>query len=449
MPRRIQVTKGLNLPIAGTPAPEVGEIAEIRRVALIGDDYIGMKPTMLVTEGDQVKLGQPLFEDKRNPGVIYTSPGAGTVAEVNRGAKRKFESIVIDLEGEEEETFPSFPDERLSSVERSKIQEVLVQSGLWTALRTRPYGKVPAVGSVPRSIFVTALDTNPLAADPTPLIKQQEMEFVAGLEALSTLTEGKVYLCEKPEANLPGEHLDFVENTEFAGPHPAGLPGTHIHFLDPAGPERIVWYIGYQDVIAIGTLLKTGRLDPTRIVSLAGPPMNNPRLVKARVGASVDDLLRAEGFGEDIRVISGSVFAGRHAKEIQGYLGRYHVQVSVLHEAGERELFGWMSPGFTKFSVKRVFASMLGPKQFEFTTSANGSHRAIVPSEAYEQVMPLDIEPTALVKALVVGDMENARDLGALELEEEDIALCTFVDTGKHDFGTILRLNLNRIEAEG
>ncbi|MEX0791934.1 MAG: NADH:ubiquinone reductase (Na(+)-transporting) subunit A, partial [Pirellulaceae bacterium] len=218
MPRRIQVTKGLNLPIAGTPAPEVGEIAEIRRVALIGDDYIGMKPTMLVTEGDQVKLGQPLFEDKRNPGVIYTSPGAGTVAEVNRGAKRKFESIVIDLEGEEEETFPSFPDERLSSVERSKIQEVLVQSGLWTALRTRPYGKVPAVGSVPRSIFVTALDTNPLAADPTPLIKQQEMEFVAGLEALSTLTEGKVYLCEKPEANLPGEHLDveaFEPDTEI------------------------------------------------------------------------------------------------------------------------------------------------------------------------------------------------------------------------------------------
>ena len=449
MPRRITIKKGLDLPISGKPKQSVEEIADVRQVALLARDYVGMKPTMLVSEGDTVAVGQALFEDKKNPGVLFTSPAAGKVVEVNRGAKRKFLSVVVEVDGDAQASFTAYAEDRLATLERAKVEENLSRSGLWTAFRTRPYGKVPILGTSPRSIFVTAMDTSPLAVDPTPIIKANELEFLAGLEVLSTLTEGKVHVCQAPDANLPGDKLEFVNAVEFAGKHPAGLPGTHIHFLDPAGPGRVVWYIGYQDVMAIGHLFRTGKVDPMRVISLAGPGVKNPRLVRARIGSRITDLTRGELVEGQLRQISGSVLCGNQAEGVEDYLGRYHTTVSVLEEGYRREMLGWMAPGFKKFSIKTVFASAIRPREIDFTTSSNGSHRAIVPIETYEQIMPLDIEPTALMKALIVGDTDTAQALGALELEEEDIALCTFVDTGKHDFGTILRKNLNRIEAEG
>ncbi len=449
MPRQITISKGLDLPIAGKPKQSVEEIADVRKVAVMGRDYIGMKPTMMVTEGDTVQAGQPLFEDKKTPGVLFTSPVAGKVVEVNRGAKRKFLSVVIEAEGDDKVAFESFNQADLSQLDRAKVEENLVKSGLWTAFRTRPFGKIPALGTSPRSIFVTAIDTNPLAADPAPIIKGNELEFIAGMEVISSLTEGKVFLNQAPGAALPGSSLDFVEDVEFAGKHPAGLAGTHIHFLDPAGPGRVVWYLGYQDVIAIGHLFRTGELDTKRVISLAGPGVKNPRLIKAPLGSSIEDLTDGELNEGPMRKVSGSVLCGYESQGVEAYLGRYHTQVSVLEEGLQREMFGWLAPGFKKFSVKSVFASFLSPGELEMTTTANGSHRAIVPIEVYETVMPLDIEPTALLKSLIVEDTDSAQALGCLELEEEDIALCTFVDTGKHDFGTILRKNLIRIEAEG
>jgi len=449
MPQRITISKGLDLPIAGKPKQSVEEIADVRRVAVLGRDYIGMKPTMMVTEGDTVQLGQPLFEDKKTPGVLFTAPAAGKVVEVNRGAKRRFLSVVIEVEGDDKVAFETFGEENLAGLDRGKVQENLIKSGLWTAFRTRPYGKVPAPESAPRSIFVTAIDTSPLAAEPAPIIKGNELEFIAGLEVISTLTDGKVHLCQAPGAALPGSDLDFVNDVEFEGKHPAGLAGTHIHFLDPAGPGRVVWYLGYQDVIAIGHLFRTGELDTRRVISLAGPGVKEPRLLKAPLGASIEDLTKDQLKEGAMRKVSGSVLCGYESDGVESYLGRYHTQVSVLEEGYNREMFGWLAPGFKKFSVKSVFASFLSPSEMAMTTTANGSHRAIVPIEVYEAVMPLDIEPTALLKSLIVEDTDSAQALGCLELEEEDIALCTFVDTGKHDFGTILRKNLNRIEAEG
>jgi len=449
MPRRIDISKGVDLPITGKPKQTVAEIITPSRVAIVDRDYVGMKPTMLVAEGDTVKQGQALFEDKKNPGVFFTAPAAGRVAEVNRGAKRKFQSVVIEVEGEDRETFSSFTEELLSTVDRDKIADVLAKSGMWTAFRTRPFGKVPEAGSSPRSIFVTAMDTNPLAPDAAPIIKDKEAEFLNGLEAISTLTNGKVFICQAPNSNIPGSDLEFAEAVEFGGIHPAGLPGTHIHFLDPAGPGRIVWYINYQDVIAIGHLMRTGELDSSRVISLAGPGVKEPQLVKTTIGASVQDLTENALNEGTMRIISGSVFCGYHAAEVQGYLGRYHNQLTVLEEGLQRDLLGWMAPGFRKFSIKSVFASAVAPRDIDFTTTANGSHRAIVPIESFEAVMPLDIEPTALAKSLIVYDTDSAVALGALELEEEDVALVTFSDIGKHDFGTLLRENLNRIEAEG
>jgi Na+-transporting NADH:ubiquinone oxidoreductase subunit A len=443
--------KGLDLPISGEPVQEINAGPAVSRVALVGDDYIGMKPKMAVQEGDSVKLGQLLFEDKKTPGVRFTSPGCGKVAAVNRGPKRKFESVVIELEGEEEETFPSFDTAKLGGLERSQVQEILIQSGLWTVLRTRPYSKVPAPDSTPHSIFVSAMDTNPLAADPTIIIKEQEEDFGYGLQILARLTDGTVFVCKRPDAETPGDGIAQVSVQEFDGPHPAGLAGTHIHFLDPVSDQKTVWSINYQDVIAVGRLFTTGRLYLERVVSLAGPAVKNPRLIRTRVGAAIDELVAGELNRDKVRVISGCVLAGRQADGGYAFLGRPHLQVSAIGEGREREFLGWALAGFNRYSVKALYASafMDRGRKVAFTSSAEGNRRAMVPIGSYEEVMPLDIEPPYFLRSLAVGDTERAQALGCLELDEEDLALCAFVCPGKYNYGPLLRDVLTRIEKEG
>jgi Na+-transporting NADH:ubiquinone oxidoreductase subunit A len=447
----IKMRRGLDIPITGAPRQTILTTLGVRHVALLGDDYVGMKPTMRVGVGDSVKLGQVLFSDKKTPGVHYTSPGAGKVVAIHRGAKRKLESIVIALGSKDEETFESF-----SSVpNRESVRRNLVASGLWTALRSRPFGRVPSPESLPHSIFVTAIDTRPLAADPVKVLESlggKREEFVWGLEALSRLTEGTVYLCRRPGASIPGDNIGNVSVQEFSGPHPAGLPGTHIHFLDPVSVRKTVWHVNYQDVIAIGHLFLTGRLWVERVVALSGPPLVSPALVRARIGASTSELLAGQLSGEDeaVRVVSGSVLDGRTAEGILGFLGRYHLQISAIANARERGFLGWLRPGLDKFSIKPVFASALSRgRRFPLTTSSEGDPGPIFPIGSYEKVMPLDLLPTPLLKAIVVGDTERARALGALELDEEDLALCGFVCPGKNEFGPRLRAVLNAIEKEG
>ncbi len=420
---------------------------------MLGDDYIGMKPTMEVSEGDQVKVGQSLFQDRKIPGVVFTSPAAGRVVAINRGAKRKFHSVVIEVDGEAAEEFVAYPDHNLGQLPRESVIENLLKSGLWTSLRTRPYGKVPSPESPPKSIFVTAIDTNPLAADPSVVLREFEYDrfFKYGLQTLTTLTDGEVFLCVGANSEIPGKDENGITTVEFAGPHPAGLAGTHIHFLDPVNESKTVWHVGYQDVVAIGCLFLTGKLMTDRVISLAGPAVENPRLVRTRLGASLADLTT----GLDTtgcRVISGSVLAGRSGIAPNEYLGRYHIQVSILKDMVERELMGWAVPGFTKFSATRAFASaFFKPSQGgkPFTTSTQGSVRALVPIGSYQDVMPLDIIAMPLLKALLVQDTDTAQALGCLELDEEDLALCTFVCPGKNNYGPLLRQSLQTIEREG
>ena len=445
------ISKGLDLPITGAPEQRVEVAKAVTRVGLIGDDYIGMKPTMLVSEGDKVALGQAIFTDKKTEGVTYTSPASGKVVEVNRGAKRKFESIVIEVEGDERIEFDGVKDVDPVSMGREGITQKLCESGLWTSMRTRPFGKVPTPGSVPSSIFVQAIDTNPLAADPVVAMKDRKDQFTLGLTALSQLTDGAVYVCKADGAEIPGSGVKGVQVESFGGPHPAGLVGTHIHTLDPIGGEKIVWYINYQDVCGIGSFLLNGVLDTRRIVSLAGPVVKQPRLLETTIGADVEQLIEGE-IVDDIkpRTISGSVLCGRKASHPHNYLGRTHTQISVIEEGDEREFLGWQKPGFDKFSVTRVFASAATPgKKFPLTSSTGGSVRAMVPLGTYEKVVPLDILPTQLLRALICRDTDQAQMLGALELEEEDVALCTFVCPGKYDYGSLLRENLSTIEREG
>ncbi len=449
----IKTKKGLDLPITGGPEQVVHDDGGVvRSVALVGLDYVGLKPTMQVAEGDRVKLGDVLFNDKQHPSVVFTSPGAGVVKAIHRGAKRVLQSVVIELDGAEETTFRSYSESELANLSVEQVKENLLASGLWTAFRTRPYSKIPNPETSPRSIFVTAIDTNPLAARPEVIIQTRLQDFRNGLSIIAKLTSGKVYLCKSPSSDLSCA-VGKVEVVDFEGPHPSGLAGTHIHFLDPVGPSKCVWHLDYQSVIAIGALFTTGRLNVERVVSLAGPLVNRPRLVRTRLGANLRDLVEGQtDTAKESRVISGSILNGRKAEGWAAYLGRYHLQVCVLEEGRQREFFGWVVPSREKYSFLNVLLSSL-PKErgrlFPMSTNKYGSPRAIVPVGVYEDVVPLDVLPTQLLKALVIGDTDQAQSLGALELDEEDLALCSFVDPGKHDFGIALRQNLTQIEKEG
>ena len=444
----IVIKKGLDLPIDGKPVQAIQPGPEISQVALLGDDYVGMKPTLLVQEGDAVKLGQPVFADKKTDGVIYTSPTSGKVNSINRGAKRKFLSMVFDVDGEEEVTFQSH--DSVSGLDRETIQKQLLDSGMWPAFRTRPFSKVPVPGTEPNSIFVTAMDTNPLSAEPELIISNHSEHFSTGLQVITQLTSGKTFVCTRNDSRIPGDKVPNVVQEEFHGPHPAGLPGTHIHFLDPVGPNKTVWQIGYQDVIAIGHLFTTGRLMADRTVSVAGPRVLKPGLFTTRLGSRIEDLTTGMIDGDDTRLVSGSVLCGRTCEEPVNFLGRYDVQVTALEEGDKREFLGWQGPGFNKFSVTRIYAGAVAAgKLFRMSTNINGSKRSMVPVETYERVMPLDILPTQLLRALIVNDTEQAQALGCLELSEEDLGLCTYVCPGKYEYGSILRDNLTLIEKEG
>ena len=445
----ITIKKGLDLPIAGKPEQVIHDGPAIKRVAVLGEEYIGMRPTMKIKVGDRVKKGQVLFEDKKTPGVKYTAFAAGTIAEVNRGAKRVLQSVVIDVDGNESEKFAQFNSTEIANLDRDVVVNNLVDSGLWTALRTRPFSRVPAIDSNASAIFVTAMDTNPLAADAALIINQNSDAFVDGLNVISLLTSGKIYVC-KAEGTLPKSTASNVEEQAFAGPHPAGLAGTHIHLLESAGTNRTVWSIGYQDVIAFGKLFTTGELHTDRVISLAGPAVKNPRLISTRLGASITELTASELNAGDNRIISGSVLNGVKSDGVHAYIGRYHNQISVLAEGREKEFLGYMKPGSDKFSVTNVFTSAFNrARQFSFTTTTGGSDRAMMPIGNYERVMPLDILPTMLLRSLLTGDTDEAITLGCLELDEEDLALCTFTCPGKYDFGPILRNCLTTIEKEG
>ena len=446
----IKIKRGLDIPILGAPRQVIEDAPAARNVALVGFDYVGMKPTMEVREGDRVKAGQLLFTDKKTEGVRFTAPASGVVSAINRGARRVLQSVVIEVDGDDGEAFEAYAGDAIADLAPEAIRQQLVQSGQWTALRTRPYSKVPAVDAEAAAIFITAMDTHPLCADPAVIIQDQAEAFTTGQTLLARLTSGKVYVCAAEDADIPLATAANIQGARFAGPHPAGLAGTHIHFLEGVSGEKVVWTVGYQDVIAIGRLFLDGRLYPDRIIALSGPQVENPRLLRTRLGADLQALCAGETKPGDNRLISGSVLGGRSVHGATAYLGRYHNQVSVLLEGRKREFMGWMSPGISKHSNLGIYvSSFFGGKPMPMTTNTNGSQRAMVPVGSYETVVPQDYLPTHLLRALIVGDTEMAQSLGCLELEEEDLALCTYVCPGKYEYGPILRDNLTRIEKEG
>lgn len=446
----IKITKGLDLPIAGLPDQQRIDDVAVTRVAVKGEEYNGLRPSMAVKEGDRVVKGQLLFEDKKIPGVRFTAPASGTVSAIHRGERRVLQSVVIDVEGDESLNFTAYPADELATLPREVVVTQLVESGLWTAMRTRPFSKTPAPGSVPAAIFVTAMDTNPLSADPQPIILAQREAFNAGLTVLTHLTDGKVHVCQSSGGKLGGHPQGQVTFNQFTGPHPAGLVGTHIHFLEPVSLQKQVWHLNYQDVIAYGKLFLDGVIWTERVIALGGPQVKHPRLLRTCLGADLNALLAGELHEGENRILSGSVLNGTQASGPHAFLGRFHLQVSVLKEGREKELLGWVTPGRDKFSITRTtLGHFLKKKLFNLSTDTHGGERAMVPIGNYERVMPLDILPTMLLRDLLAGDTDSAQALGCLELDEEDLALCTYVCPGKYEYGPVLRRVLTQIEQEG
>jgi Na+-transporting NADH:ubiquinone oxidoreductase subunit A len=446
--RQFYLKKGLDLPIVGAPEGGIDDARPVTVVGLIGADYLGLKPRLSVQEGDAVQAGSPVFTHKDLPTVQVVSPVAGRVRAINRGARRKLISVEIELDGDSDAAVD------FSGVGDIETTEGLVArlcaSGLWTSFRTRPYSRVPDPETLPAALYVTAMDTEPLALDPAMVLAGAEDAFKIGLSAVASLSAGKTYLCHEVGKAIPGVDLAEVEPVGFAGPHPAGLAGTHIHFLEPPSPGKMVWTIGYQDVLAIGRMLTTGRIDPERVISLGGPMCARPRPLRTIMGASMAELTQGEvASNAPLRLISGSVLSGRAGDGPDAYLGRYHRQITVIEEDREQIPLGWIRPLRDKFAVQPVLPSAWGKKLYSFTSNMNGGRRAMVPTGTFEALMPQDYLPTQLLRALLVMDTDMAQALGALELDEEDLGLVGFACPAKYEYGMALRDCLSKIEKEG
>lgn len=447
----VKIPKGLDIPIDGAPAAIIEDAHEAKSVAVLGADYIGLEPKMLVAEGDRVTLGQPLFQQKRDPSVLFTAPASGTISNIHRGERRTLKSVVIDIDGAENvHDAPGTKGGR--DVDSDGLRTRLLESGLWAAFRARPFSRIPGSGDVPRSIFVTACDTRPLSGEPEIIVAEHAEAFAFGLDLLAKLVSEKVFLCTAANWSGPTGSAASIQHVVFEGPHPAGLPGTHIHHLDPVASEPEVWHIGYQDVIAIGKLIGDGEYWTERVVALGGAGFSNPRMVRTRLGVDIFALTAGElaPVGKDrkaARLISGCVLNGRHARASESYLGRYHLQVSAVPQLQPRRWRPWNKPRENRYSFPDLIARLL--HRADFTTDQNGRATAMVPVDAFERLIPMDVLAAPLLKSLLLGDTDQARALGALELDEEDLALCSFICPGKNDYASVLRRNLETIERDG
>ena len=436
----IKISKGLDLPISGSPTNIISDEPKVSSVALLSNDFIGMKPTMLVKEGEIVKAGQKIFEDKKNIGVYFTSPAGGIVKDINRGDKRRFLSIEIDITDTEELVNFDMGD----SVDQ--IKACLIDSGLWNAFRTRPFNRTPGINETPDAVFINCCDSNPLSIDPYEIILLNKTEFDEGLNVLLNFFNCNINLCyQNNDFDTSFEKINYYQ---FQGPHPSGLASTHISKIYPVNLVRKVWTINYQDIISIGYLKQNKEIRTSKYISLAGPSVYEPSLIKVRIGGNIDEITAGK-IEPNSRIISGSVLHGHQSEGVMNYLGYYDSQISVIVDEVNNIFMNWLMPGSSLHSKLNVFlSSFIKPEKFTFNTSIGGGNRAIVPISSYEEVIPMDILVTQLLKALVVSDIDMAIDLGMLELVPEDLALCSYVCPSKYDYSSILMDNLNKLYLE-
>lgn len=446
----IKIKKGLDINLNGQAEQIYVKAPRAKTYAIKPLDWHGFTPKIIPKLCDPVKVGTPIFYDKYNPEIKFTSPVSGILLSINRGERRRITEVVIEDDGKD--TPEKFKKGDPAKMKREEIVENLLNSGLWPFIKQRPYSVIARPGTTPKSIFISAFDTAPLAPDYDFLLKDMEEDFQWGVNVLRQLTDGKVNL------NLDGRNqtaktlskIEGVEINQFKGPHPAGNVGIQIHKLDPINKGDLVWVVKPQDVVAIGRLFKTGQFDPSIVVALTGSRVNKPQYYKTIRGTLVAPILEKQLKDGENRVISGNVLNGRHINPETGYVGYTDAQITVIPEGNTYEMFGWIKPGFNKFSLSRSFASRwLAPnKSFEMDTNLHGGPRAFVMTGDYEKVLPMDIYPMQLLKAILVNDIDKMEQLGLYEVDEEDLALCEVVCTSKTQVTKIIRDGLRSLRKE-
>ncbi len=439
----IKIRKGYDIKLVGSAEQKFGETPSVSHYALIPDDFNGVIPKLEARAGDKVLAGDPIFYSKENEKIKVCAPVSGEIAEVVRGEKRKI--LAIRILPDKETQYRDFGAKDPSSLSREEVIDTMLKGGVWPSLQMRPYGRFARPDDKPKSIFISAMNTNPLAPDMNFVVSGLEEEFQTGLDALAKLTEGKIHLSLEAGvtpspvyANAKGVDLHY-----FEGPHPAGNVGTQIHRIDPLNKGEVVWTMRPQDVIVLGRLFKEGKYRPERVVALTGSEVEQPQYYRLTSGASLTALIGSGIKGENNRYITGNVLTGRNAGK-EGYLGYNDEQLTVIPEGDETEFLGWVLPGFGKFSLSRTFFSWLTPnKKFKLNTNMHGEERAFVVTGQYEQVFPFDIYPQQLIKAIMVRDIELMENLGIYEVTEEDFALPEVICTSKMPLQETVREGLD------
>ena len=442
--KNIVLNKGHNIQIAGVPSKEIFPLTGLKTVSIIPTEFRDVKPKLLVKEGDKVELGSPLFFDKSKPDVRWASPACGSILSIQYGARRVVEKIEIKVEGFEAKSFNILTKNQLKSSDRKTILGLILKANLFPLIRQRPFNKIPDPKVFPRDIFISIVHTSPLAVDIESIVENFLNEFQAGVTGLSKLTDGSVYI-----TSSKGIKFEDAESQRIAGPHPAGNVGIQIHHSKPIKPGDIVWTLDAQHVITLGKLFLTGNYDSSIIVSIGGSGATKPQTVKTVTGVSVKALIANQGLETPVRLISGDVLTGTTTDK-EHFLGFYNSTLSIINDVVERPFMGMLSPGSTatKYSLTNTFIGLRN-RLFNFNTSQNGELRAIVPLNAWENVLPMDIFPNVLYRAILAQDVEEMEQLGIWECDEEDFALCSFVCPSKIDVGAVIRDGLNLMEADG
>lgn len=445
MSKIIKLRKGLDINLQGKAAESLVEVPMAGEYAVSPLDFEGVIPKLLVKAGDKVKAGTPLFFDKKDSRVLFTSPVSGTVSAVNRGEKRKVLNVTVAADATQEyETFPTLD---LRKANRSEVIEVLLKSGLWTMIRQRPYGIIANPDDAPKSIFVSAFDSAPLAPDMNFVLRGEKDAVQKGLEVLGKLTDGKVHLSMRAKAEGDMASMKGVELHSFEGKHPVGNVGVQIHHIDPIAKGDIVWTAGIQDVVAIGRLFLGGKVDLHKTVALTGSEAAEPKYYRIVSGAPVASVvsgnIKPQAEGDKVRIISGNVLTGKKVGE-SDFITADANQITLIPEGDKYELLGWAAPRFGKFSVSRSYFSWLCPrKEYRLDTNLNGGVRPFVVTGLFEEYLPMDIYPMYLFKAIMANDIDKMENLGIYEIVEEDVALCEFVDPSKTELQQLVRDGIN------
>jgi len=441
------IKKGLDIKLLGDAEKTIVDL-NAERFAIKPPDFLGCFPKVLVKEGELVKAGTPIFYDKYRDNIIFTSPVSGKIEAIRRGAKRRLLEIIIDSDEKNEAV--DFGSSNISNLKKDEVVEKMLKSGVWPALRQRPYSVIANPNDAPKAIFVAAYDTSPLAPDFDLIVHGQGEAFQAGLDVLNKLTEGSVHLNVDTSKTTSKVFLNSqnVQINKFSGPHPSGNVSVHVSRVDPINKGDIIWYLYPQNVLTIGKLFLNGKFDATHIIAIAGSEVKNPKYFKTYIGASIKKMVKDNITNGDNRFISGNVLTGKKI-DADGFVGFYDSLVTVIPEGKNHEFFGWLLPGFNKFSFSKTFTSWLTPnKKYRLNTNLHGGVRSYVMTGKYEKVFPFDIYPMQLIKAVLVEDIDLMENLGIYEIDHEDFALCEVIDTSKTEIQSIIRKGLDLMRQE-